>query len=120
MNTKQIIALCIGLSLAIFAGLIFTGAVTPTNIKPLQVLAMIFTFVVFFGVAVAIFKWLWNSTVPTIFKISEITFGQAFRLLLLANILLGGGIFRHTPSTASSRPVNVYVGQPPYELQKQK
>ena len=36
---------------------------------------------------VALFKWLWNSTMPQVFDLKEITFWQAFRLILIASFL---------------------------------
>jgi hypothetical protein len=36
---------------------------------------------------VFVFQLLWNTTMPQVFKLGEITFWQAFRLLLLASIL---------------------------------
>ncbi len=47
-----------------------------------------------FFIAIAIFQWLWNITVPDIFKIRAIGFWEAFRLLLLAAILFGGSLVR--------------------------
>lgn len=35
-------------------------------------------------------KWLWNMTIPQVFGLKEITFWQAFRLLLIAGLLFGG------------------------------
>ena len=37
------------------------------------------------------FRWLWNTTVPDVFGLKSLTFWQAFRVLLLAAILFGGG-----------------------------
>ena len=48
-----------------------------------------FVLVIFF-ILIAIFKWLWNITMPDVFGIKEITFWQAFRILILASILFGG------------------------------
>ena len=48
-----------------------------------------------FIVMVIIFQLLWNTTMPQVFKLGEITFWQAFRLLLLASILFGGSWIRH-------------------------
>lgn len=48
-----------------------------------------------FVVMVLVFQLLWNSTMPQVFKLGEITFWQAFRLLLLASILFGGSWVRH-------------------------
>jgi hypothetical protein len=38
-----------------------------------------------------LFEWLWNITIPQLFNLKEITYWQAFRLLLIAAMLLGGG-----------------------------
>jgi hypothetical protein len=38
----------------------------------------------------AILQWLWNFTMPDVFGLSELTYWQAFRLLLIAGILIGG------------------------------
>ncbi len=35
-------------------------------------------------------KWLWNITIPRIFKLPEITYWEAFRLILIVGILFGG------------------------------
>ncbi|KJS14715.1 MAG: hypothetical protein VR69_16775 [Peptococcaceae bacterium BRH_c4b] len=40
-----------------------------------------------------LFQWLWNITIPQVFNLKEITFWQAFRLLLIAGILFGGTHF---------------------------
>ena len=37
------------------------------------------------------FRWIWNMTMPEVFGIKTLTFWQAFRILLLAAILFGGG-----------------------------
>ncbi|MGI6412141.1 MAG: hypothetical protein ACOXZ5_00445 [Syntrophomonadaceae bacterium] len=37
-----------------------------------------------------LFQWLWNITMPQVFNLKEITFWQAFRLLLMAGIIFGG------------------------------
>ena len=37
------------------------------------------------------FRWLWNTTMPDVFGTKSLTFWQAFRILLLATILFGGG-----------------------------
>jgi len=34
------------------------------------------------------FRWLWNMTMPDIFSLKRITFGQAFRLPVLVALLL--------------------------------
>ena len=45
------------------------------------------------GIITAIFQALWNSTMPDVFDLEEITFWQAFRILLLAGFLFGAGSF---------------------------
>ena len=45
--------------------------------------------VIFFAL-ILLFKWLWNITMPEVFGIKEVTFWQAFRILILASILFGG------------------------------
>jgi hypothetical protein len=45
------------------------------------------------AIATAIFQWLWNITMPQVFELKEITFWQAFRILLLAGFLFGAGSF---------------------------
>lgn len=35
-------------------------------------------------------QWLWNITMPQVFGLKEITYWQAFRLLIIAAILFGG------------------------------
>lgn len=37
------------------------------------------------------FRWIWNMTMPEIFGNKSLTFWQAFRILILASILFGGG-----------------------------
>jgi len=43
-----------------------------------------------FFFAVWIFRWLWNITMPQVFNFNEITYWQAFRLLLIAAMIFGG------------------------------
>jgi hypothetical protein len=53
---------------------------------------------VFIGVIVLIFllpallMWLWNMTMPEVFRLPEIRYWQAFRLLIIASLLFGGTI----------------------------
>ncbi len=37
---------------------------------------------------IALFRWLWNMTMPDIFSLKRIAFGQAFRLPVLVALLL--------------------------------
>jgi len=46
---------------------------------------------VILAIVTLIFRWLWNITVPDVFGLKTLTFWQAFRILLLAAILFGGG-----------------------------
>ena len=41
------------------------------------------------AIGTAIFQWLWNITMPEVFGLKEVTFWQAFRILLLAGFLFG-------------------------------
>jgi hypothetical protein len=43
-----------------------------------------------FALLVWIFQWLWNITAPEVFGLSQVTFWQALRVLVLASILFGG------------------------------
>lgn len=76
-------------------------------------------------VVTTIFQWLWNITMPEVFRLPFITFWQAFRLILICGILFGGSPYRYnytqsvTESKTATPPVqNIYIGQPPYELKK--
>ena len=52
--------------------------------------------IIVFFILVAIFQWLWNITMPQVFNLRSITYWQAFRILLIAGFLFGGG--SHFPS----------------------
>jgi len=43
-----------------------------------------------FFLIVWLFKWLWNITMPDLFKLTQIKFWQAFRLILIVSILFCG------------------------------
>ncbi len=45
---------------------------------------------VLIAIFVTIFRWLWNSTMPEVFSLKELSFGQALKILILASILFGG------------------------------
>ena len=45
---------------------------------------------VLIAIFVVIFRWLWNSTMPAVFGLKELSFGQSFKILILAGILFGG------------------------------
>ncbi len=38
----------------------------------------------------SLLQYLWNTTMPDVFSLNQITFWQAFRLILIALILFGG------------------------------
>lgn len=42
----------------------------------------------------SLLQYLWNTTMPEVFRLNQITFWQAFRLILIALILLGGLIYK--------------------------
>lgn len=44
-----------------------------------------------FFLLVAVFQWLWNTTMPEAFGLKEIRYWVAFRLLLIAAFLTSGG-----------------------------
>ena len=46
--------------------------------------------VLLFFVVTALFRWLWNITMPEVFGLKRITYWQAFRLLIMAGMLFGG------------------------------
>lgn len=51
-----------------------------------------FMVMVFFAM-VAIFKWLWNITMPQVFELRMITYWQAFRILIISGLLFGSTKF---------------------------
>ena len=64
-------------------------------VQPLLLVLIALLVPIVFGIVIALFQWLWNTTMPQVFDMKAITFWQAFRLLLLAAMLFGGGaIFR--------------------------
>ncbi len=51
----------------------------------------LFLIVGLFFLIVALLQWLWNITIPELFGLKSVTYWQAFRLLVIAYILFGGG-----------------------------
>ncbi|MGH7471307.1 MAG: hypothetical protein ACRENP_25440 [Longimicrobiales bacterium] len=49
-----------------------------------------FIVITLFFLVPAILQWLWNITMPELFGLTEVTYWQSFRLLLIAGILIGG------------------------------
>ena len=45
---------------------------------------------VLIAILVVVFRWLWNTTMPEVFGLRELSFWQAFKIMLLAGILFGG------------------------------
>ena len=43
------------------------------------------------AIVTLIFRWLWNTTIPDVFGLKSLSFGQAFKILLLSAMLFGGG-----------------------------
>lgn len=58
-----------------------------------RITALVILGIVLFFVVTKLLQWLWNITMPQVFGLKEITFWQAFRLLLIAGILFGGTHF---------------------------
>ena len=54
------------------------------------------------AILVFIFRWLWNSTMPEVFGVKELTFGQAIKILILASILFGGHRVANIPGQMSA------------------
>ncbi len=46
--------------------------------------------IAFFFLVVWLLRWLWNITMPALFQLKQITYWQAFRLMIIAAILFGG------------------------------
>lgn len=57
---------------------------------PLAGISILMLVAVFLFVAAWLLQWLWNITMPQVFGLTEITYWQAFRLLIIAAILFGG------------------------------
>jgi hypothetical protein len=58
---------------------------------------------VLIAVLVVVFRWLWNTTMPDVFGIKELTFGQALKILILAGILFGGHRVADVPEQVSGK-----------------
>jgi hypothetical protein len=56
------------------------------------------------GIMVLVFRWLWNTTMPEVFGLKELSFWQAFKIILLAGILFGGQRAMDVPQHMSSDP----------------
>ena len=56
------------------------------------------------AIVVVIFRWLWNSTMPEVFGVKELSFGQSLKILILAGILFGGHKVVEVPQEMSAEP----------------
>jgi len=56
---------------------------------------------VLIGVFVLVFRWLWNSTMPEVFGVKALSFGQSLKILILASILFGGHQVMDVPQQIS-------------------
>ena len=45
---------------------------------------------VLIAIFVLVFRWLWNSTMPEVFGLKTLSFGQSLKILIIAGILFGG------------------------------
>ena len=59
------------------------------------------------AIMVFIFRWLWNSTLPDVFGVKTISFGQAIKILILAGILFGGHRVIEVPQQVSDVSDNI-------------
>jgi hypothetical protein len=74
------------------------------NEKMLGILIGIAIGLVLVAIMVVVFRWLWNSTMPEVFDLKEISFWQALRILLLAGMLFGGYHAAEVPEQLSTQP----------------
>ena len=37
-----------------------------------------------------VFRWLWNTTMPEVFDLKTLSFGQALKIMILSGMLFGG------------------------------
>jgi hypothetical protein len=57
------------------------------------------------AILILIFRWLWNSTMPEVFGIKQLTFWQALKILILAAILFGDYRIVEVPQQVSGEAV---------------
>jgi hypothetical protein len=65
------------------------------------------------AIIVFVFRWLWNSTMPEVFDLKTLSFGQALKILILASILFGGHRVIEVPQQVSGgiEPEAAQAGQ---------
>jgi len=56
---------------------------------PINLGFFIFLFIGILLLVAGLLQWLWNITMPDVFNLKEITYWQAFRLLIISGILFG-------------------------------
>lgn len=74
------------------------------NENQIGVLVGIVIGVLLVAIIVVVFRWLWNTTMPEVFGVSDVTFWQAFKILLLAGILFGSHRVVEVPRQVSVDP----------------
>ena len=57
---------------------------------------------VLIAILVLIFRWLWNTTMPEVFGVKQLSFGQALKILILAGILFGGHRVTEVPKEVAN------------------
>ena len=58
-------------------------------IGAVELLLIIGGIVAFLALVPLLLQWLWNMTMPEVFELNQITFWQAFRLIIIAFLLFG-------------------------------
>ena len=53
------------------------------------------------AIFVFVFRWLWNTTMPEVFGVKALSFGQSLKILILASILFGGHRVMAVPQQVS-------------------
>lgn len=53
-------------------------------------------------IAAAVLKWLWNITLPELFGFKSVRYWQAFRLLVIAQLIFGPAFFKLTSPPSRS------------------
>ncbi len=61
------------------------------------------------AILVVVFRWLWNTTMPEVFGLRELSFWQAFKIMLLAGILFGGHRAMDVPKQISDETSSAAV-----------
>lgn len=62
------------------------------SLMPFRFSGVIILGAAFLFLVPALLMWLWNLTMPQVFRLPAIQYWQAFRLLIIATILFGGTI----------------------------